>query len=89
MNDKGLTKSRNYAIKHSEADVCLLCDDDEVFSRNYEEGILTAYRDLPEADVIIFNIGNRPAHWGDMPKSLDIWISCMWHPGRYHSRERA
>ena len=81
VNDKGLTKSRNYAIKHSEADVCLLCDDDEVFSRNYEEGILTAYRDLPEADVIIFNIGNRPAHWGDMPKKLgylDLMHVASW-----------
>ena len=65
VNDKGLTKSRNYAIKHSEADVCLLCDDDEVFSRNYEEGLLTAYRDLPEADVIILSIVNNNVYFDE------------------------
>lgn len=70
VNDTGLTKSRNYAIRKSSADICLLCDDDEVFADNYEQGILTAYRDIPEADVIIFNIGNRPARWGDMPRKL-------------------
>ena len=39
---RGLTKSRNMAIAHSDADVCLLCDDDEVFVPGYEEKILGA-----------------------------------------------
>lgn len=81
VNDRGLTKSRNYAIRRSEADICLLCDDDEVFADNYETGILTAYKDIPDADVIIFNIGNRPAHWGDIPKRLgylDLMHVASW-----------
>lgn len=58
---RGLTKSRNMAIRESNGDICLLCDDDEVFVEGYEKAILTAYRQMPQADVIIFKMKNRPA----------------------------
>lgn len=70
VNDKGLTKSRNFAIKNSDADICLLCDDDESFKDGYEERILTAYRKLKDADVIAFKIGNRPQRFPDEVKRL-------------------
>lgn len=57
---RGLTRSRNMAIDHSEADICLLGDDDEVFVPGYEQHILEAYEDLQDADVIIFKAVNRP-----------------------------
>jgi glycosyltransferase involved in cell wall biosynthesis len=81
VDDKGLTKSRNYAIDKSEADVCLLCDDDEEFADNYEEGILTAYRNIPEADVIIFNMGNMPTIHKNLPCKLgyfDLMHVASW-----------
>lgn len=81
VNDTGLTKSRNFAIRKSTADICLLCDDDEVFADRYEEEILTAYKEMPEADVIIFDIGNRRARWGDMPRKLgyfDLMHVASW-----------
>ena len=53
---RGLTKSRNLAIRHSAADICLICDDDEVFASNYEEKILQAYSEHPDADVIAFKV---------------------------------
>lgn len=62
---RGLTKSRNMAIEKAQADVCLLCDDDEVFVPDYEKRILTAYESLPQADVIIFKMTNRPPSFGD------------------------
>ena len=49
---KGLSVSRNLAILASDADVCLLCDDDEVFDADYEQKILDAYSQLPDANVI-------------------------------------
>lgn len=59
---RGLTKSRNMAIFNSDADICLLCDDDEVFEPDYEKKILGAYEALPWADVIIFKmIGRLPS----------------------------
>lgn len=62
---RGLTKSRNMAIQMAKADICMLCDDDEVFVREYEALILEAYEKLPQADVIIFKMINRPPSFRD------------------------
>lgn len=54
--ERGLSKSRNIAIKHSTADICVIADDDEEFLSNYEEIILDAYEKYPEADIIAFQV---------------------------------
>ncbi len=75
---RGLTRSRNLAIAKSQADVCLLCDDDEVFVEDYEERILSAYAQLPQADVIIFKMVNRVPSFPDQvmrlrfPKTMKV-----------------
>lgn len=66
----GLTKSRNMAIEKAIADICLLCDDDEVFVTDYEKKILQSYQMLPQADVIIFKIANRPPSFPDRVQRL-------------------
>lgn len=68
--DRGLTRSRNMAIGKAQADVCLLCDDDEVFVPDYEKAILSAYESLPQADVIIFKMVNRAPSFRDRVKRL-------------------
>ncbi len=67
---RGLTKSRNMAIRNSNADVCLLSDDDEVFESDYVRKILGAYESLPQADVIIFKMANREPSFPDKIKRL-------------------
>ena len=67
---RGLTKSRNMAIGKSDADICLLCDDDEVFVEGYAEKILNAYENLPQADVIIFKMVNRTPSFEDKVMEL-------------------
>lgn len=67
---RGLTKSRNMAIEASAADICLLCDDDEIFTEDYEAKILDAYTALPQADVIIFKMVNRPPSFPDAVRRL-------------------
>lgn len=67
---RGLTRSRNMAIGASDADVCLLCDDDETFLDGYEEAILNAYCDLPQADVIIFKMRDRAPSFDDRVQRL-------------------
>lgn len=67
---RGLTKSRNMAIHKARADICLVCDDDEVFVPDYEETILEAYESLPQADVIIFKMVNRTASFPDTVQRL-------------------
>ena len=67
---RGLTRSRNYAIREARADICLLCDDDEVFVDGYEDKVLRAYEELPQADVIIFKMINQPASFPDKVMEL-------------------
>ena len=62
---RGLTKSRNLAIRNACAEICLICDDDETFVPGYEQTILDAYRQLPQADVIIFKMANRQPSFPD------------------------
>ena len=68
--ERGLTKSRNYAIRKSNADICMLCDDDEIFVDDYEEKILKAYNEIPSADVIIFKMVDRPTRFGNKARRL-------------------
>lgn len=42
------------------ADICLLADDDMVFSDGYKERAVKSFEDNPNADVIIFNIDEKP-----------------------------
>lgn len=78
---RGLTRSRNMAIRESEADICLLCDDDEVFVPDYETKILETYQALPQADVVIFKMTNMPAAFPEktmrlrFPQTMKV---CSW-----------
>lgn len=67
---RGLTNSRNMAIENAHGDICMLCDDDEVFEADYQQKILQAYEKLPQADVIVFRIGNWRDPFGDEIREL-------------------
>lgn len=60
-NDRGLSKSRNLALSYASNEICVLCDDDVSYVDNYKEIILNAFKKLPSADIIIFDI-NRIGH---------------------------
>lgn len=76
--DRGLTKSRNMAIAASKADICLLCDDDEVFVEDYAPRIMKAYQTIADADVIIFKMVGRSPSFPDkvmrlrFPKTMKV-----------------
>ena len=57
--ERGLSRSRNMAIRNAESDICLICDDDENFETNYETDILNAFKNNKNADIIIFRL-NHP-----------------------------
>jgi glycosyltransferase involved in cell wall biosynthesis len=58
-NQRGVGKNRNVALLNSCADICLLSDDDVVYVNGYEEKILKAFKNLPEIDILIFNIETK------------------------------
>lgn len=52
---RGLSKSRNLAIKNATADICLLADDDEIFLNDYENNVLHAFEKYKE-DLLRFEV---------------------------------
>lgn len=59
--DKGVGRNRNIALLNSSAEICLIADQDLVYVSNYQEIIDKAFDDIPNADIILFNIGNLEA----------------------------
>lgn len=55
-NEKGLSKSRNRAIENSDADICLICDDDIIYHKNIGKKILNAFEANPNYDLIAFYV---------------------------------
>lgn len=64
---RGLSKSRNMAIENAWGDVCQICDDDETLSDEYEDIILNAYAENPNAGVITFALNRL-----DVEKSYPV-----------------
>lgn len=57
--ERGLSRSRNMAIRNAQASICLLSDDDEQFVEAYEKIITEHFDKLPDADIIAFELGNK------------------------------
>lgn len=57
--ERGLSKSRNRAIDESDADICILCDNDVRYVDHYDSLILQAFEENEDADILIFFI-KRP-----------------------------
>lgn len=57
--ERGLSKSRNMALRNAQADICLICDDDEFFSDTLEEDILNEYSKHPDVDCITFALDRK------------------------------
>lgn len=56
--ERGLSRSRNMAIKNATADICLICDDDEVLDDDYPTKIIDAFTHNPESSIIAFQLQN-------------------------------
>lgn len=54
--ERGLSKSRNMAIRHATGDVWILCDNDVEYVPDYERLILEQYEKHPEYDGIVFHV---------------------------------
>lgn len=56
VKEKGLSKSRNMAIKNSRNDIILITDDDVSFVDGYEEKILDYHHRYKDIDIICFKV---------------------------------
>ena len=55
-SDRGVGINRNLLLDEAEADICVLADDDLRFADGYPETAVRAFRECPDADVIVFNL---------------------------------
>ena len=70
--ERGLSKSRNMAIKESNKDICVIADDDLIYNDEMKNIISEAYKKYNDASVIAFYVEStnrnrptsRPSHSG-------------------------
>lgn len=96
MKERGVGLSRNTALMHADADICLFSDEDIVLEKGYSQEILKAYEQYPDADMILFNVKvseARRTYWNDGVKRIR-WYNYGRYPaysisGKLESMRRA
>ena len=74
--ERGLSRSRNMAIRNAAADFCLICDDDEKLYDTYVQTIENAYERIPDADIIAFRMANQRSRLKQEEQLLNKY-TCM------------
>ena len=79
-NEIGTSNSRNRGLEHITEDIILLCDDDVIYNKNYENKVLEEFNKNHKADVIIFNFEstNRKKKRIKKMKRLHIYNSLRY-----------
>lgn len=81
MAERGVGLSRNTALMRADGDICLFSDQDIVYETGYEQKILRAFEECPNADMIVFNVEvseERKTYYNTGVKRVR-WYNC----GRY------
>ncbi len=81
MQERGVGLSRNTALLHASADVCVFSDEDIMLAEDYEKKICRAYEELTDADMILVNVKVAPSrrtYWNE-----DIHRVSYRNYGRY------
>jgi len=60
IQGKGVTKSRNHAIRLADGDIGLFADDDVTYRDHYFDTLTKVFEDNPEVDVVLFKIRTKP-----------------------------
>ena len=56
FEERGVGLNRNNSLMRADADVCLFADDDMVYCDDYAKVVEEAFKKIPDADVIVFNL---------------------------------
>lgn len=79
-NELGLSNSRNRGLEHVTEDIVILCDDDVVYSEDYEKNILQEFENNPKADVIYFNMNSPYRKKREIKKRKRLhFYNCFHH----------
>lgn len=82
MEDKGVGLNRNTALMHASADICVFADEDIIYDEGYEQKVMKAFEDHPEADMLLFNVkamaGRETYHTDSYGRVR--WYNCGRYP---------
>ena len=70
--ERGLSKSRNMALKNATGDICLIADDDVVYYDGLQEKIQKAFQEIKDADIITFCAKHVNEEGEDVKKVYEI-----------------
>lgn len=74
--ETGVGRNRNLVLDHATGDICILADDDMRFADEYPSIVLQAFRECPQADLLIFNlIEERPVRKINRTYSKVTWLN--------------
>lgn len=82
MPERGVGRSRNTAFLHAGAEICAFSDEDIVLEEDYQARIGRAYEQLPDADMILFNVRvvqARRTYWNEKIHRVRFW-NCGRYP---------
>lgn len=58
--ERGVGLSRNHSLLRATADISLFADEDIIYEPGYEQNVLAAFEEHPEADMLLFNVQAMP-----------------------------
>lgn len=73
---RGVGKNRNIALLYATAEICIFADDDVRYVDGYRDKVIAAFKEVPDADVIIFNLTSqlqRKPRQNKKIKKCKIW----------------
>ena len=62
--ERGVGLNRNNSLMRADGDILVFADDDEVFNDGYADVIKKAYKEIPDADAIVFNVSTIGKNMG-------------------------
>lgn len=72
--ERGVGLNRNNALMRSDADICIIADDDMVYVDNYKDIVIKSFEENPKADVILFNLFESPVSRFVIKKRFNVNI---------------
>lgn len=84
--ERGLSRSRNMLLEKSNADICMIADDDVEYRDNYVDTVREAYERHPDADIIVFCFSHEKDQDTRVRYAKDIRLH-MWNISKVASVE--
>lgn len=75
FSERGVGLNRNNAMIRARGDICLLADEDIIYVKGYANKVRKAFSRFGNADVIIFNIYEKPVTRYVIKHATRVW----WH----------